>query len=151
MLFHKYLSTGMGIGLIGKGAGTVSALAACIFWYILHTGGINPPALSIWITILICIAGVWSANKMEAVWGKDDNRVVIDEIAGMCITLLFVPVTLGYIVTGFILFRFFDIVKPMFIRRLELLSGGWGVMADDILAGIYANAVLQFIIIYKIF
>ena len=151
MLFHKYISTGLGIGFIGKGAGTVSSIVACIFWYIFHTGGINPPSLSIWITFVICLVGIWSANEIEALWGKDSNRVVIDEIAGMCITLLYVPVTLKYIITGFILFRFFDIAKPLFIRKLESISGGWGVMADDILAGLYANAVLQVIIIYKIF
>ena len=151
MVFHKYISTGLGIGFIGKGAGTVSSLATCIFWYLFHAGDIYPPSLSVLITLLICIIGVWSANKIEVLWGRDSNRVVIDEIAGMCITLLFVPVSVKYILTGFVLFRFFDIIKPLFISKLESLPGGWGVMADDILAGIYSNAVLQLLIISQIF
>ena len=150
MLFYKYVSTGLGIGYIGKGAGTVSAAAACFFWYIFQAGYLLPSAFCIWITLLITILGIWTSGKVEALWGKDDNKVVIDEVAGMCIALLFVPVTLKYIVIGFVLFRFFDIVKPLFIRRLETLPGGWGVMADDVLAGIYSNILLQLLIISPI-
>ena len=80
---------------------------------------------------------------VEPIWGKDHGRVVIDEVAGMCISLLFVPVTIGYVLAGLILFRFFDIAKPLFIRKLELLPGGWGVMMDDILAGVYTNILLH--------
>lgn len=151
MRFHKLISTGLGIGYIGKGAGSVSAAAACIFWYFLQAGAMLPSAFSIWITLLITILGIWTAGKMETEWGKDHNRVVIDEISGMCITLLFVPVSLKYIITGFILFRFFDIVKPLFIRKMESLPGGWGVMADDVLAGVYANIILQIVVITRIF
>lgn len=151
MLFHKYFSTGLGIGYIGKGAGTVSAGAACFLWYIFQAGFILPSAFSIWITLLITVLGIWTAGEVEVLWGKDSNRVVIDEIAGMCITLLFVPVTITYLLIGFMLFRFFDIVKPFFIRKLESLPGGWGVMADDVLAGVYSNIVLQLLIISPIF
>ena len=69
----------------------------------------------------------------------------------MCITLLCVPVRWEYIVAGLILFRFFDILKPLYIRRMEDLPGGLGVMADDVLAGVYANVILQLVIIFKIF
>ena len=151
MLFHKFISSGLGIGYIGKGAGSVSAAAACIFWYALQAGAMLPSAFCIWITLLITILGIWTAGKMETEWGKDNNRVVIDEISGMCITLLFVPVSLKYIISGFILFRFFDIVKPLFIRKMESLPGGWGVMADDVLAGVYANIILQILVIFRIF
>lgn len=151
MRFHKIISTGLGIGYMGKGAGSVSAAAACIFWYLLQAGAMLPSAFSIWITLVITILGIWTAGKMETEWGKDSNRVVIDEISGMCITLLFVPVILKYIITGFILFRFFDIVKPFFIRKMESLPGGWGVMADDVLAGVYANIILQIVVIIRIF
>ena len=147
MFFHKWISTGLGIGYIGKGAGTVSAGAACIVWYVFQSGFLLPSAFSIWITLLITIIGIWTSGKVEILWGKDSNRVVIDEIAGMCISLLFVPVTITNMLIAFILFRFFDILKPLYIRRLEILPGGWGVMADDILAGIYANIVLQLLII----
>lgn len=151
MMFHKYISTGLGIGYMGKGAGTVSAAVLCLFWYVLQAGYLLPSALTIWITLLITVMGIWTAGEVELLWGKDHNRVVIDEIAGMCITLLFVPVTLSYILTGLLLFRFFDIVKPLFIRRLEALPGGWGVMADDILAGIYSNIILQVLVLSRLF
>jgi phosphatidylglycerophosphatase A len=150
MLFHKCFSTGLGIGYIGKGAGSVSAAAVCLFWYLSQSGSSLPSAFSIWITLLITVLGIWTAGMVEDQWGKDDNRVVIDEIAGMCITLLMVPVALKYIVAGFILFRFFDIAKPFFIRNLEVLPGGWGVMADDVLAGVYSNLTLQLLIITSI-
>ena len=71
--------------------------------------------------------------------------VVIDEVAGMCISLLFLPVTIKYVIAALILFRFFDIAKPLFIRKSEALPAGWGVMADDLLAGIFANLILQIV------
>jgi phosphatidylglycerophosphatase A len=71
---------------------------------------------------------------------------VIDEVAGMCISLLWIPATPLNIFIGLVLFRFFDILKPLFIRKLEALPGGWGVMFDDVLAGIYANIILQIFI-----
>lgn len=142
MLFHKITSTSLGIGYIGKGAGTAAAVATCLVWYFVHPEAFNfIPAVI--VTCLITALGIWSGNVVEAIWGKDHNRVVIDEVAGMCITLLWIPVTPVNILAGLILFRFFDILKPLFIRKLEDLPGGWGVMFDDILAGVYANIVLQ--------
>ncbi|SDG58272.1 phosphatidylglycerophosphatase A [Pedobacter terrae] len=95
--------------------------------------------------------GVMSADRVEEIWGKDHNRVVIDEVAGMCITLLFVPLKWQYTLIGLVLFRFFDILKPFGIRKLEELPGGWGVMADDVLAGIYANVILQLVVVFDFF
>src|ERR1700744_2243529 len=147
MLFHKLTSTSLGIGYIGKGAGTVAAVACSVCWYLAYRNGYEPiPSLI--ITILITLLGIWSSNVVSKIWGKDPARVVIDEVAGMAISLLFIPVTIKYIIAALILFRFFDIVKPLFIRKLEALPGGWGVMADDVLAGIYANIVLQLVILF---
>lgn len=151
MIFHKIISTSLGIGYIGKGAGTYAAIFTCLLWYIFQTGQYEPKLAPVLITLLLTIQGIRSANEVEAIWGKDHNRVVIDEVAGMCITLLFVPVKIEYIVAGLILFRFFDIVKPLGIRKLEKWPGGWGVMADDVLAGIYSNIILQLIIFFSIF
>jgi phosphatidylglycerophosphatase A len=150
MLFHKLISTCLGIGYIGKGAGTVAAVACCICWYLAWTGGYHP-LLSIIITIVITLVGIWSANIVSKIWGDDPARVVIDEVAGMCISLLFIPVHVLYLLSALILFRFFDIAKPLFIKKLEQLPGGWGIMLDDILAGIYANIVLQAVIWFKVF
>jgi phosphatidylglycerophosphatase A len=99
---------------------------------------------------ILLTAGTWSATKMETVWEHDSNRIVIDEVAGMMITLLCLPYDVVYIFTGCVLFRFFDIVKPLGIRRAELLPRGMGVMADDILAGIYAQVVLRTIVMAKL-
>ncbi|MDB5004066.1 MAG: phosphatidylglycerophosphatase [Mucilaginibacter sp.] len=146
MLFHKLAATVFGIGYLGKGVGTIAAFFACICWYLLWAGKYPPIIPSVLVTLVITALGIWSGNKVEPIWGKDHGRVVIDEVAGMFVSLLFVPVTIPYVLIGFILFRFFDILKPLFIRRLEALPGGWGVMADDMLAGLYANIILQLIV-----
>jgi phosphatidylglycerophosphatase A len=87
---------------------------------------------------------------VEPQWGIDSNKVVIDEVAGMSVTLLFVPVKGVNIFIGLLLFRFFDIVKPLFIKKIERLPGGWGVMMDDLVAGFYANIILQIVIWSKL-
>ena len=94
---------------------------------------------------------MWSSSKVEPIWGKDPARVVIDEVAGMCISLLFLPVNVKYLFCALILFRFFDIVKPLFIRKVESLPAGWGIMMDDVLAGVYANVILQVVLWFKLF
>jgi phosphatidylglycerophosphatase A len=145
MIIAKFISTCLGIGYIRKGAGTVAAFVGCVAWYFIQVRGVN--LLFDFITILILtIFGIWSASVVEAEWGKDSNRVVIDELLGMCISLFLIPVELKYIAFAFVLFRFFDIVKPLYIRKAEALPGGWGVMADDVLAGIYSNILLHIVV-----
>jgi phosphatidylglycerophosphatase A len=151
MFFHKLISTCLGIGYIGKGAGTVAAVACCICWYFAWAGGYSPLTLSIIITLIITFIGVWSGNVVSKIWGHDPARVVIDEAAGMCISLLFLPVNYRYTIAALILFRFFDIVKPLYIRKMEKFPGGWGIMLDDVLAGIYANIILQAVLWFKLF
>ncbi len=150
MVFHKIISTSLGIGYIGKGAGTYAAIFTCIIWYLFLAGQYETKLAPVLVTLLLTMQGVRSANEVEVLWGKDHNRVVIDEVAGMCITLLFIPVEIKYVALGLVLFRFFDIVQPLGIRKLEKWPGGWGVMADDVLAGIYANVVMQLIIFLNI-
>jgi phosphatidylglycerophosphatase A len=142
MDLHKIIATGLGIGFLRKGSGTVAAALSAIVWYLMSAGS-NDPTVALLVTLVITAIGVWSASEVEKYWGVDNNRVVIDEIAGMCISLVFVPVSIGTVVTAFVLFRFFDIAKPAYIRKAENLPGGWGVMADDVLAGIYTNIILQ--------
>ncbi len=101
-------------------------------------------------TVFFSLAGVWASRRAAIHFGKSDPRpVVVDEISGQMITYLPVfSVTFvesggwKYVVLGFILFRVFDIWKPWPIRRVEKLPGGWGIMADDWLAGVYAAIVL---------
>jgi phosphatidylglycerophosphatase A len=151
MFFHKLISTSLGIGYIGKGAGTVAAVVCCICWYLAWRGGYPPAWISLIITAFITLIGVWSSTVVEQIWGKDPARVVIDEVAGMCISLLFLPVSVKYLLYALILFRFFDIVKPLFIRKMELLPGGWGIMMDDVLAGVYTNILLSVVVGFNLF
>ncbi|MFN3299615.1 MAG: phosphatidylglycerophosphatase A [Sediminibacterium sp.] len=145
---HQILTSFFGIGFISKGGGTVAAIATCFIWYV----AIAEPnsLLTILITILVTLYGVWGANQVEASWGKDSSKVVIDEVAGMMISLLFVPITEANLLVALILFRFFDITKPLLIHKLENWPKGWGVMGDDVLAGIYSNVVLQLLIYFNI-
>lgn len=154
---HKLIATGLGIGYIRSGGGTVASLLCCGAWYLAWPGldgsGLAQPGpiqaddyalvAPLLITVVITTIGIWSATVVEQQWGKDSYRVVIDEIAGMCLSLLFIPIHLKSLLAGLLLFRLFDILKPFGIRRLEKLSGGWGVMLDDLLAGLYTNLLLQ--------
>ena len=92
--------------------------------------------------ILITLAGIWAASRVERMHGaKDPQKVVIDEVAGQFIALMAVPLSLQTwwtVILAFLLFRFFDIVKPYPARKFEDLHGGLGIMADDLVAGIYA-------------
>jgi phosphatidylglycerophosphatase A len=142
---YKLISSCLGIGYI-KGGGTFVALVCCVCWYFVCKNGCSS-LLQVFSTLSIVVTGIWTAGKVEPAWGKDSNKIVIDEMAGMCVGLLFLPLNVKYIVTAFVLFRFFDIAKPLFIRRAERLPRGWGVMADDLLAGIYTNLIMQGILL----
>jgi len=141
MTLHQIIATVAGIGYIRKGSGTVAAAVCAIAWYV-FAGGVDP-AVVLFVTLAITAIGVWSATVVERYWGIDSHRVVIDEVAGMGISVLFLPVSFGIGLAAFVLFRFFDIAKPAYIRSMEKLPHGWGVMADDVLAGIYTNILLQ--------
>ncbi len=138
-----------GIGHI-KGGGTIAAAVFCIPWYMIQT-----PASAEWsrlvVTVALTVLGIWAAMGVEKDWGKDSSRVVIDEAVGMMVSLLFVPVTIPYMITGFILFRLLDITKPLLIRKTEAFPGGWGVMMDDVLAGVYTNLLLHTIMWLNVF
>jgi phosphatidylglycerophosphatase A len=101
--------------------------------------------------VVIVAAGVWAAAQTEKLSGKKDpGKVVIDEVAGQYIALLPIPLSLEpawwSMILAFILFRFFDIVKPYPARRLESLPGGLGIMADDVIAGIYAAIIVAIVV-----
>ena len=98
--------------------------------------------------VAVCAAviaiGTWAAGRVDLMLGtKDNSTIVIDEIAGFFIALFFIPFSWGNVVAGFLFFRAFDIVKPWPLRRFERISGGPGVMLDDLGAGVYTNIVLQ--------
>ncbi|MCF6402820.1 phosphatidylglycerophosphatase A [Chitinophaga filiformis] len=142
---HKIIATSLGIGYIGKGGGTVAAAVTALCWYLAQAGSNLSAMWPLAFTIGVTLLGVWSGTEVEPHWGKDDKKVVIDEVSGMCFSLLFLPVTPGYVLAGLVLFRFFDIRKPLLIRRTEQLPGGFGVMMDDVVAGVYTNLLLQIV------
>lgn len=146
--FHEVISTGLYTGLIPFAPGTAAAFVALVIWYILFL--ILSPTLLFWTTIgliiVVTIIGVWTSNVMEKYWGPDPRAVVIDEYVGTWIPLLVAPCgvhTWIFAIIGFALFRIIDIFKPLGCRKIEeIMPGGWGVMFDDILAGIYALVIL---------
>ena len=91
--------------------------------------------------------GIWSATAAERHWGRiDPAPVVIDEVAGMLITLAFLPVTVTGAIVAFLIFRVLDVIKPWPAGRFEKLPGGLGIMADDGMAGIYGNLLMRLLI-----
>ncbi len=149
---YKLLTTVVGAGYSPLAPGTAGAIVGCAaLWFFEKYNLISTtttPLLFIGLIVITTILGIIATDKLENEWGKDPSKVVIDEVIGMWITMMFVPFTWLNLLIGFILFRFFDIAKPLGIRKLEDLGGGIGVMADDMLAGIYANIVLQAIIYF---
>ncbi len=145
--FILLLATGFGVGYCPVAPGTLGTLIAIPIYYFLSN--ISSPIYEITLVGFFFLS-VWISESAEIFFGKkDDQRIVIDEIMGFLITMLWVPKTAILIVIGFFLFRFFDILKPFPIGRLEKkLRGGYGVVLDDVMAGVYANIVLHFL--YKI-
>ena len=99
--------------------------------------------------LALFLTAVWSAAAVaEADHRHDPPHVVIDEAMGMAVSVAFLPWTFATIVAGFVFFRLFDITKPFPARRSEKLPGGWGIVMDDVVAGIYANVVLRILLAY---
>lgn len=103
------------------------------------------PALAAGL-VLLAFLGVWSASRLERLYGHDPSAAVIDEWLGMALTLAVVPITPATLLLGFAFFRVFDVLKLPPGRALERLPGGWGVMADDASAGVYAAAALRLVL-----
>lgn len=140
-LLYKYLSTLGFIGYLPVAPGTFGSLAAMIFFVLMKP----PLSVHIFLIILITVVGVIASQRTEKIFNEKDSRhIVIDEFAGYALSILFLPSTLPYFIAAFLLFRFFDILKPLSIRWIEnTLPGGLGIMVDDLIAGIYTNALLQ--------
>ena len=121
-----------------------SAAGLLLFWAVRASGSL---AVELAVLLAVAAVGVAAATRAESATGRrDPGLIVIDEAAGMLVTLAAVPVGPGGAVTGFLAFRLFDILKPFPARRAERLPGGWGVMADDLVAGLYAQALLRLLL-----
>jgi len=118
-------------------AGTI--VAAAIYWFV----GLDRPLVGGGFILLFFLLGVRASTAMERQLGPDPSRVVVDEMVGFWIALFALPKGWVLMAIGFFLFRIFDIWKPFPIRRAESLPEGWGIMADDAMAGIYTNVLLR--------
>lgn len=98
------------------------------------------------LIVLFFFIGAYCTEKLIPEWGKDPSVVVIDEVVGMWVSMLCMPNNIFFILLAFAAFRFFDIVKPFFIRKVGNIRGGWGIMLDDVVAGIFSNVVVHLLI-----
>ncbi len=137
-----FVATGGYVGYVPIAPGTFgSALGLGLLWGIRPFGDVR---LEIVVIVLVLVLGVWSGSVAERHAGRvDPGIVVIDEVAGMLITMLLIPVTASSVLAGFLVFRALDILKPWPARRLERLPGGFGIMADDAMAAVYGNLVMR--------
>ena len=138
-------ATGAYIGTIPGAPGTYASLATTVAYYLIYRIYFRIlPELHLSVLCLITATGVFAAARVSRSLGQEDPKVVvIDEVAGQLTALLFLPINFFNLVAGTLLFRLFDIWKPYPVRKLEALENGVGIMADDLLAGIYANVVLH--------
>jgi phosphatidylglycerophosphatase A len=134
------IATAGGAGWTPIAPGTVaSALTAVLLWIV----PFSRSGLLVFL-VVVTIAGTWAAHEAErAIGAKDPGAIVIDEVAGMTLSVLMLPLTASVIFTAFLFFRLFDVVKPFPANVAQRLPGGLGVMVDDLIAGIYAWAAVN--------
>jgi phosphatidylglycerophosphatase A len=141
----KYIfATGFGIGYAPYIPGTIGSFVALLLFIFI------PLQDYIWlaISIIMFFIGIWASGTVEKDKGKDPGIVVIDEIVGQWIALLFLPRILWIFIASFFVFRILDIIKPFPAADLEELDGGTGIMLDDIIVAIYTNVALQLTLIF---
>lgn len=137
------IGTGFGSGFWPWGPGTAGSILATLIWIVLGlllpVGGYILPITTLLLVIIFTILGTWATARLQPYWGDDPSRVVVDEMVGVWLPLIAV----GYneylwAVAALVLFRFFDIVKPLGIKALDRRTGAFWVMGDDVLGGIYS-------------
>jgi len=152
-LWATLTGTFFGIGRLRPGPGTWASVAAALIW-LAFSQFIEPSLQPLALGCLIAIAvglGIPAATAVARISGiKDPQQVVIDEVAGQWIALLFAPVSWKTLLGGFILFRGFDILKPPPVRQLERLPAGTGIVVDDIAAGLYSLVVMQLLLHFRL-
>ena len=122
--------------------GTIGSAAGLLVYGLVWWSGL--PIVEAALIVAIFAVGTWAATHAERYFGGiDPGPVVIDEVLGMLVTLAFIPAGWSAVLTGFVLFRILDVIKPYPANRLEKFHGGFGIMADDAMAGVYANLSLR--------
>ena len=140
----RLISTFFYAGYVPKTPGTAGSACGLLLFLIV---GHSLPATLITLLVLT-VAALLVIKDAEEIFGqKDSRRIVIDEVIGMMIALLFIPMRPVFVILAFVLFRVFDIAKPFGIRRIEKMDSPWGVVLDDVLAAVYANLLVQLIAI----
>ncbi len=133
------------IGYVPVAPGTFGSAAGLALFALIRWSG--SMAIELGVIVLLLALGVWSGNAAEKHFGRvDPGPVVLDEVAGMMITLALIPVTFSGAIVGFLIFRLLDVVKPWPADRLEALPGGLGMMADDAMAAVYGNVAMRLLI-----
>ena len=131
------------IGYIRAAPGTWASLATTLLAYLFLPAAISTQIL---VTVAFSIIAVVASARAEEIYGHDSGPIVIDEVAGMLVTLIGVPQNAVSYALAFVMFRLFDIIKPFPVHLSEKLPGGWGVTADDLIAGLYALVSTRLII-----
>jgi len=139
------LSAGLGLGYIPWAPGTFGTLWGLLLFYLLRSFSWQIFAA---VTVAAILFAVWVSHLAETeLKSHDSSHIVIDEVVGYMVTVVAFPFSPGVAVAAFILFRFFDILKPFPIRLIDRrVGGGWGVVLDDVAAGVFANLVLRFLV-----
>jgi phosphatidylglycerophosphatase A len=144
-----FLATGFGSGLAPFAPGTAGTLVGILICLPLIP---LPWILRLLLVLALLALSFYVSDQAEKIYKrKDDQRIVIDEIIGFQITMLPVEINVLSICAGFVLFRIFDIWKPFPVRNMQGFPGGWGIVADDVAAGIYAGMVLWLLTYWRIF
>lgn len=138
----RFLATCGPVGFWTTFPGTVASILAIVVIFFIFQVNISD---LLWVGCVIFLGFISTREYLKQSTHQDPSEVVIDEVAGMMVAMLFVPKTSFFLASSFVLFRLFDILKPYPIRRFEKLPSEWGVMMDDVVAGLMANVVLQII------
>jgi len=139
----RFLATFFYLGYSPIAPGTVGTLGGIGLFYLVSD--LSLPVYSLFLLGFI-IVSIWVSTEASVVFSETDPRqVVVDEVCGYLVTMLLIPSSLINVILGFFLFRFFDVLKPPPVGSAERLPRGFGIVADDILAGIYSNLILQVI------
>ncbi len=139
----QFFSTFFYLGYSPFAPGTVGTVGGIILFYLLSKFS---PFIYFPFLLGLMIFSVWVSTKASCIFGETDpKQVVVDEVCGYLVTMFLIPPNLGNIILGFFLFRLFDIAKPPPVRSAERLPSGFGIVVDDIVAGMYSNIILQII------
>jgi len=142
---EKLLGSGFYTGYVPIASGTFGTLAALLIYLL---PGFENPYVIVPAIIVFFIYGVYVGNKFEIVYGKDPSECTIDEVVGTWISYLLLPKTVGIIIITFFLWRALDIFKPYPARKLENLSGGIGIMIDDVVSGFYTLIIMHLVVYF---